>query len=314
MKKLIFLFSLFLFVLSTSAQPNSLKKSIDELNTYLSVYDSLSSHGEHYYTPKLLKLTHQDLIKEFGEPLKHIDSLETFESIGIIQSKIDKLLRQVLIHEKANTFDFKNSFHENLSVVVSDDNKLFNFSIDGKSGGSYQSRISWIYYLNESIFNEYPVHDIWDFREQETPTIFEGNGYFKIDTFTALNSVYYLLHGSVRTCGACYVDYVTLVHFDKGDFELDFEYAIDSRDYDEKIVFDKDSKTLTIQYVTDDLSEDCFCSNEEYQTYWTDGKTKDELFNDDETLKEQSCSCIFKFNGKTFELTNRNAEFLKTKD
>ena len=105
-----------------------------------------------------------------------------------------------------------------------------------------------------------------------------------------------------------------MVHFEKGDFELDFEYAIDSRDYDEKIVFDEDSKTLTVQYVTDDLSEDCFCSNEEYQTYWTDGKTKDELFNDDETLKEQSCSCIFKFNGKTFELTNRNAEFLKTKD
>ncbi|WP_040282035.1 hypothetical protein [Psychroserpens damuponensis] len=304
---------LFLFVVSATAQPK-LKKSIDDLNLYLSVYDSLRSHGEHYYTPKLLKVTREDMLKEFGESFEPIDSIETFESIGIIQSKIDELLRQTLTNKKASTLELETLFHENLSVVLSKDKKLINFSIDAKSGGSYQSRISWIYYLNNDVFKEYPVHDKWDLRDQESPTIFEANGYYDIKTITSSKTTYYLLLGSVKTCGSCYVDYVTLVHFEKDDFDLDFEFAIDSRDYDEKIVFDETSKTLSVSYVTDDLSEDCFCSNEEYQTYWTDGLTNDELFNDDETLKQQSCRCLFKFNGKTFELTKRSAEFIKTND
>nr|WP_321234256.1 hypothetical protein [uncultured Psychroserpens sp.] len=314
MKRVLLISCLLAYNLSASAQSKSLKKSVAALNMYLSVYDSLRSHGEHSYTPKFLKITDADMVKEFGEAIEKTDSLETFDAIGIVQSKIDELLRQVLTHKKAAKLDFQSAFHDNMSVVKSDDSRLYNFSMDGKSGGSYQFRMSWMYFLNGTHFIEFPVHDVWSIREPEELTVFEGNGYHDIRSFTASNTVYYLLLGNVRTCGSCYVDYVTLVHFEKDDVALDFEYAIDSRFYDQKIFFDKASKSLSVFYDTDDLNEDCFCSNEEYQTYWTDGHSNNKLKNEDKLLKVQSCSCLFEFNGKTFVLTKRCAEFIKTED
>lgn len=314
MKHGFYIICFFAITLSAFGQSKSLKKSVNELNKYLSIYDSLQSHGEHYYTPKFLNVTYADMIKEFGEPLEDIDSLETFDAIGIIQSKIDESLRQVLTNKKALKLDLLNTFNDNLGVVQSDDKKLYNFSINGKSGGSYQSRMSWMYYLKEDEFIEFPVHDIWALRPQETPTIFEGNGYHEIKSFFSHNKTRYLLIGSVRTCGLCFVDYVTLVHFENDNFILDFEYTIDSRDYEQKIYFDMSSKSLSIFYTTDDLNEDCFCSNEEYQNYWSGGVSNDELKDEDEMLKPQSCSCLFEFNGETFKLMKRCAEFIKTDD
>ncbi|WP_204345895.1 hypothetical protein [Psychroserpens algicola] len=314
MKKLLFIICLSVYSLSASAQTKSLKKSIQTLNTYLTVYDSLRSHGEHYYTPKFLKLTREDLIKEFDEPVKITDSLGNFDAIGIIQSKIEESLKQVLAHKKAVTLDLTTAFNDNLAVVKSDDNKLYNFSIDGKAGGSYQFRESWMFYLNEDHFIESRVYDVWKAREQQDPAVFEGNGYNDIRSFTHSGTTYYVLIGNVRTCGACYVDYVSLVHFETKDFVLDFEYTIDSRFYDQKIFFDKASKSLSVFYITDDLSEDCFCSNEEYNTYWTGGTSNDGERDADGQLKPKSCSCLFEFNGKTFKLSKRCMEIMNEDD
>ncbi len=298
---------------SAYSQKKSIKKTVNNLNTYLEIYETLQSHGQSYYTIDSLKVTREDLIKEFEAPLEQIDSLDNYEAIGIIQSKIDDLLRQVLKHKKANSIDVASAFKDNLSVIKSNDNKLYSFSIDEKTGGSYRSHLSWMYYLDKNRFTEYPVNDDWHLNQSDKPTVFEANGYHEIKSFNSFNKTRYLLFGNFKACGSCYIEYITLVHFEKDNFVLDFEYSLESRDYDQKIYFDEGTKSLSVFYDTDDLTEDCFCSNEASNNYWHDNSNDSQLNSDGELIR-LSCSCLFDFDGKTYKLSKRCSKIIKKED
>jgi len=298
-KKLLVL--LLLSVIFCDAQNKSLKSAITNLNNQLDIYQTLHPFGAEYYAIKDLKLTKTELKDAYGETLETTDSIESIEALGFIQDRIHNLLDLVLKHKKAKTIDFTKAFNDNLAVIRSPDNKLYNFSIDEKTGGSYRSRISWIYYLEGEHFV-----NIDDSIDDNTST-FNSDGYTEIKNFTTFNTTKYLLFGSVRGCGACYEEYVTMVHFEDDHFVLDFEYSITSRLAEQRIFFDEVSLALSVFYETDDLTQDCYCDNE-------DNSNNLNVLNDEDDQQTLICSCLFEFDGKTFRLSKHCAEFKKSQD
>ena len=293
---------LFLFFFTfCNAQNKSIKFAIKNLNKQLEVYQTLNPFGAEYYAIKDLKLTKAELKEAYGETMETTDSIENIEAMGFIQDRIHNQLDLVLKHKKAKTIDFTKVFNDNLAVIKSPDNKLYNFSIDEKTGGSYRSRISWMYYLlNGQFVNvDYSIED-------ETPP-FNSDGYTEIKSFRTFNTTRYLLMGSVRGCGACFEEYVTLVHFEDDHFILDFEYSITSRLAEQRIFFDEDSRALSVFYETDDLTQDCYCENE-------DNSTNLNVLSDVDDQQTLICSCLFEFDGKTFRLSKRCSEFKKSQD
>ena len=302
-------FTIIVFLICTHftyAQNRSIKKIIKELNSYLEVYEKLSAHGDEYHSLHSLKLTKQDLISEFEEPLGQTDSILNFDAIYLIQSKIDTLLRQAFIHKKAATIDFKIELGHHLGVVKSEDNKLYNFSLFEKTGGSYHSFLSWIFYLDGKTFIEFPVNDNWTIDQNDKPTVFEANGYDMIKSFIANNKMRYLLFGSTKACGACFIEFVTFVHFEDGDFVLDFEYSVDSRSSESKLFFDATNLSLSVFYDTDDLTTECYCSDE-----LDDENTYEDEDDDIDEIKNYTCSCLFIYDGGTFKLSKQVKEVIK---
>nr|WP_321246074.1 hypothetical protein [uncultured Psychroserpens sp.] len=306
MKRVINILFFIVSIHSINAQNKSVKKVLTELNGYLEVYEKLTPHGDNYYSLAFLKLKKQDLINEFDEPLTQVDSLSNFDALAVIQSKIDNSLRQVLLHKKAKTINFRTALRHNLGVVKSEDNKLYNFSLFEKTGGSYHSFLSWMFYLDGNDFIEFPVNDNWSLNQDDKPTVFEANGYDMIKSFIANNKMRYLLFGSTKACGACFVEFVTFVHFENGEFILDFEYAVDSRSSESKLFFDATNLSLSVFYDTDDLTTECYCSNE-----LDDENTYEDEDDDIDEIKNYTCSCLFIYDGGTFKLSKQVKEVIK---
>jgi hypothetical protein len=109
------------------------------------------------------------------------------------------------------------------------------------------------------------VSNDWRLNQNDKPTVFEANGYNEIKSFFANNKMRYLLFGSIKVCGACFVEFVTLVHFEDGTFILDFEYAVESRSYESKLFFDATNLSLSTFYDTNDLTPDCHCTDEQLE-------------------------------------------------
>jgi hypothetical protein len=309
MKKGVAIIILLIFTHSIYAQNRSIKKIIKELNSYLEVYDKLSAHDDRYYSRGSLKLTKQDLFSEFDESMEQTDSVSNFDAISIIQNKVDTLLRQALLHKKAVTVDFKTALKYSLGVVKSEDNKLYNFSLFEKTGGSYHSFITWIFYLDSDTFIEYPTNDNWSLGQDDKPTVFEANGYNEIKSFIANNKMRYLLLGSTKACGACFVEFVTFVHFEDGDFVLDFEYSVESRSYETKLFFDPFNLSISVFYETDDLTQGCYCSNE-----LDDENSIEDEDNDTDGSKNYMCSCLFIYDSGTFKSSKQVKEVKRSKN
>lgn len=300
MKHRILIVVFLLFSISfCKAQSKSIKSAIKNVNTQLDIYQTLHPFGAEYYAVKDLKLTKSELIEAYGDISEVSDSIESIEALGFIQDRISKLLDITLKHRKAKTIDFTQVFNDNLAVIKSPDDKLYNFSIDEKTGGSYRSRISWVYYLLDDQFVNVDYSS-----EENDASPFNSDGYTEIKSFRSFNTTRYLLFGSVRGCGACFEEHVTLVHFEDDHFMLDFEYSLSSRLAQQHIFFDEDSKALSVFYETDDLTEDCYCEDDNNSSY----------FNDEDELQTLLCSCLFEFDGKTFIVSKRCSELKKVQD
>ncbi|MCL2597146.1 MAG: hypothetical protein FWD66_05715 [Paludibacter sp.] len=118
---------------------------------------------------------------------------------------------------------------------------------------------------------------------------------------------------------SCCGDYITLLRFENGKPICEFSYDLQTRcgglsEYltawdTETISYDKITKTITIEYATDDLTSDCYC---EQKCYDDDTYRGSSHFYEEGIPKH--CRCVFVFNGETFELNESYWEIIKNDD
>ncbi len=274
------------------------QQTIDQLNEQLKIYETLTPYGD-LYSFKDLKLSKSDITSFKNTDDVINDSLQAYAAIETIQHKIITLINVIFILKSTEDFDLTDKLYDVISYHKSDDDKLHNLVLYAKSGGSYQSRISVIYYKENTKYQK--VYETYI--DEGDGSLFHPDGYDSIKTLNTSTKVKYLLQGSVKTCGMCFYNYILLIHHNDNAFKVDFSYATDSRSYDTILDYNDSNKTITINYQTDDLSgPDCFCENN------NKANTKNIV---DDIILEKKCKCLFKFNGETFVLKEESETILK---
>jgi len=294
--KNIFLFALCFICISYSSlsqnKEGDYDKLVEKLNNYLSHYTNYTgneyrfislNHKQLEFTKKEIKALKKE---DIDFPINN-DSIDVQDLIFTYQEKIINSLSLILKHKDFDEKIKETTFNQELSIVFSTDNKLYNFSLDEKTGGTYRSRISLMYYTeSDSIYEG---------------DIFEPDGYGLIDTIQTNSGVKYLMEGNVRGCSYCFTNHVSLIQFKKDTVNLDFYYRFDSRDWDDYIEVDSTKRVIKAYYHLNDLQESCSCNNEDEGTI------------EFEIEKNISCSCRFKFNGETFELVEKKEKVILEK-
>jgi len=292
-----YLLILFFFPLSVVGQEElSFNTLVNEANHYLNQYSRLSPYGREYYSILSFKFSQKESEDLISEATYHTDydailnqnkdSILGRYMIDHLQEKITHRLNQIINHSEFQKNDIEKLMNSNeLSVVVSEDKKLYNFYFDEKTGGTYRSQVSIMHYTEFVPENSAQVEDF--------QTFFSSDGYSGIYTLNTDEGVKYVLTSFVRGCSLCFGTSVRLISFNNNCFKEDFVYSVDNRDYEDGVSYDHETKTIHVDYSVDDLTPYCYCS-EATQENESNGSDKD-IFN-------YNCHCRFIFNGKTFSL------------
>ena len=196
MKFLNFLF-LFLFCVfiekASCQQVISLDSLVENVKVNLSLYEDFLPFGSDFYSLHGYGITTDEINRmiEKEEISQGTDSADFYVLQWIVQERIDRTLAQIVVHPDFKTSDVQNLLGESMYVVVSPDHKLFNFSFDENTGGSYLSRISYMFYTDLKNIKVTPQNQI---ELKENPySIFYQDGYYAIDTLVTSEGVKYLL-------------------------------------------------------------------------------------------------------------------------
>ncbi|RLD57884.1 MAG: hypothetical protein DRJ01_13305 [Bacteroidetes bacterium] len=303
--KLILILAFFPLILLGQKQP-AFKKLIKEINYYLNEYEKLSPLGDEYYPILGFGLSSQEITELINEAdydatlTKNKDSIQSYHMIEFFQTKIEDRIDKIVKHPdfiKNNISSLKKGGV--LSIVKSDDNKLFNFSFDSKTGGTYRSRISMMYYtelINTDTSNLTPDY-----------SIFADDGYDAIHTIQTDEGTKYVLTGNVRGCSYCFNTFVQLIKFSENEFVEEFVYSVNNRDWNDGVRYDHETKTIYVNYHIDDLTPYCNCS----------GEINEDKFDYDKYAENETsinCKCKFIFNGISFELVEESWKRVKYED
>jgi hypothetical protein len=275
---------------------------IDEVNNYLDTYGHLSPFDDSNHAFNQIKLLTKDRkeILKYQEDFEFVtnDSIGNYDLICYLQGKIKNKLNEFFDHKDFNEANLsKLNSGGDLSVVKSTDGKLYNFSLDEKTGGTYRSRISW---MNLVGIDATDLHKGIDWKPSETIpaifSVFEGDGFGEIYAINTTEGIKYVLTGYVRGCSTCHMTFVKLVHFTSAKFELDFDYSVYSRDCKTGVSYDSEANRISVNYVTDDLTSVCDCSNR------VDKNELKDSSNSEEEVEGKKCHCTFEFDGSNFIL------------
>lgn len=290
---LLLCFILFFGLTGFSQKKEDFKKLVEQTNYYLENYNRLDFLGsDMYHSVRDLKLSKNDL----KEITKNSDEERDFSinrdsiSNDILYSffleKINLNFDKIFSHKDFGKYDLVSLMKNRIDILKSDDNKLYTFSIDEKTGGSYRSRISFVYHTE--------VKNQWKWIMENNDEIFSNDGYYNLYTLkTNSGETLYILEGSVRGCGTCVGMYIDVIKVENGNYTKDFSYNIYLRSGSGGFEYDSNSKTIYVEYQTDDLTSNCSCRN-------TSSEYEDDF--------HKKCVCIFVFNGRTFELVKESWE------
>ena len=274
------------------------KKLIEETNHYLIQYSKLTPRGVEYYPISEFGLSKKEIKEllidaDYDATLsQNKDSIQSDHMIFYYQKKITERINQIIRHpdfQKVNIKELITS--DELSIVVSDDNKLFNFTFDEKTGGSYRSQISIIHYVD---FIPKDSTQLTEFN-----SFFSSDGYSKIYTLKTDEGTKYVLTGYVRGCSYCFLSFVRLITFKDNEFKEEFMYSVNNRDWNDGVSYNHETKTIFVDYHIDDLTPYCQCA----------GEIDEEKFHYDKNAETDfsiNCKCEFIFNGKNFELVEES--------
>ncbi len=309
----LFLLLFFWLNIGFGQSKQSFNKLINETNQYLERYANLSP----FETEAFISLDQSGLPKKHIQDLKtHYqqyegyskDSISEYNLLLEFQGLIVENLTHIIAHEKFqdNQVEELISQESDLSIVVSNDRKLYNFSLAEKTGGTYRSRISITHYTGDSVPPNLKSKDDPEIINQHH--VFEGDGFDGIYTIETEQETMYVLTGYVSGCSSCFEYNLMLVSLNEGLFEVDFSYGISTRFPEEGgIDYNPSTKTIVVDYVTDDLTSDCYCLNYAEMSEVAD----DYHFADGQELRAKKCHCTFEFNGSNFELIKESWEKVK---
>lgn len=219
------------------------------------------------------------------ENSKSVDSINGENMLFYLQERIPQFIDSLCSQPDFSKHDISQILHQgDLQIVDSDDGKLYNFSIDEKTGGSYRSRISWMYYASaiDSILPDY--------------AIFSGDGYSDISDIQTANGVKYVLSSSTRGCNYCFETSVQLVSLRGNQFVEEFKRSNNSRYWGDGVSYNSDNKTITVKYHLDDLSPTCSC-----EPVFLDGEEEEfEYYRYGNYDFNILCYCTYKFDGREF--------------
>ena len=292
-----------------SQTQKSFKKLIENTNFYLEQYSKLTPlETDNFIALDQSGLPNQEIkyIKdhflEYDGYSK--DSISEFNLILEFQSLIFQNITTIIAHQEFEKQKIEELINKNLdlAIVVSDDRKLVNFSLDEKTGGTYQSRISITHYVEDSVPPSIKNKDPHEISNQHA--VFEGDGFYEIHSINTEKETKYVLLGFVKGCISCFEFNISLVSLKDGFFEADFLYSINTRNISEtEFEYHPASKTISVSYFTDDLTPECICTNDAS----SNEAQKDFYSNaEEELILGKRCKCTFKFNGQNFELSNSN--------
>ncbi|MFK8104529.1 MAG: hypothetical protein AB8G15_18540 [Saprospiraceae bacterium] len=290
-----------IYSLGFSQMQNDFEELVARTNRYLQSYESLNGFAsqENYFAWKdthlptaLVESMRKD--QDYQDELSPSrDSISEYGLILELQALIFQTLGQVLAHPVSQGKDFTALFSEgDLAVIRSDDGKLYNFSLDEKTGGTYRSRISLMHFIDFDA-QQRPSAKAIENGASNPYAIFEGDGFDRIYAIESKEGIKYLLEGSVRGCSTCFESNIMLVSRKMDGFEQDFAYAVSSRGWESSISYDHETKTISIDYLTDDLTSSCYCSE--------DG-TEEDYSEESDLSPVKNCTCTFEFDGFSFEL------------
>lgn len=222
------------------------------------------------------------------------DSIPNYDAVIIIQQRILKELENALNSKLILNFDLHKLFENNFHITKSPDNKLFNLSFEAKTGGTYRGHVSVLHYRpgNDLIQNHYTSSNYTEF-----------DNYYKIDTINTNMGTGYLLLGFTRMCSWCFTNYVDFLIFEAGKPEIKFTYSITNRELDDKILYKKETRTIEIEYLTDDWTTDCYCFIKDIPEEKIEPPAATKI-----------CKCIFKFEDDSFKLIDENSEIFQEND
>lgn len=275
-----------------------LAKLVKHTEKLFSIYDTVSPSAD--YDVRQFGLNRHDQI---ALRRVHEDSISTSYIVSYITHNLSNMiwddLVKILKWKNIDDYDLSLLLKNHISVAKSPDGKLYNFSFDEKTGGTYKSAISIIYY-NPAKGVSYIIDN-----EEPDKAVFKTDGYFNIDTINTRHGVKYLLNGGVTSCMTCADHYVDLVHFEKGKFVNDFSYNVSIRrqfnmaedNREEGIDYDNKNHIIKINYQTNDLTPTCNCGK--YGVISPGSAEEDD--------KSGNINCIYGFNGKTFVLKSKKA-------
>lgn len=287
----------------------ALSSLVQQTYKYFSIYDTINPLEDQYDIRKfkLNKTELDSLYRNSGDPV----------SVTMMNgSAITQALSVLIINNMQKILGWKNIGEYNLSLLFknyigiakSPDDKLYCFSFDAKTGGTYHEALSFIYYnpLDGGPQRSFSIKE---------DDIFNKDGYETIDTVHTKQGVKYIMTGSVVGCTTCRGNYIDLVHFEKGKFVADFSYTVKTRtnsiyqeetDNSPTIEYNARLHHININYITNDMEPVCNCGKS--------GAPRDSNVSYEYTGHEDEIKCIYAFNGKTFILkrkTEKPAEPLK---
>lgn len=298
--KLNFLLLLLIPVLSFGQNNTSFTKLINETNHYLKEYEKV------YPLDKVYSITDFDLSEEeklelieFSEEDDWLtattDSVDAFSMIAYLQHKIIGNIKDIIAHEDFLKYDITRLIiGEDIHIAKSEDNKLFNFSIDEKTGGSYRSSLSVTYYT-DGVINEPEEKD-------DSAFSFSTDGIDEIYTLYTQEGTKYVLLSYVRACNSCFYSTINLISYKDKRFVDEFHYSLELRDTEGGVSYDPETKTIHAEYYIDDLTPYCYCNEAEADQHMFGYNRYDKV-----ELQIQ-CQCLFVFNGTTFELVKESWE------
>lgn len=292
-----FLLCTALCMISYAQKEPTLDELISQTNTYVDWY-GIPSPFETEFSIHKLQLPAEILSEMNSLNLIDEDTIYTSEYRYYFQQKIFNLLKAVVTHKNVTKESLVKGLKSDegmLVVVVSDDGKLYNFSLDECTGGSYRSRLSFMYYAGLRGLEFLDVDRF--LMEGELPeaySVFGGNGYDELYAIPGEKDVKYVLTGTDRTCGTCYFNHIAMVTLRNGKFETDFSYSVETRKEPATMVYDTQKKLIQVNYLTGDLAQACVCANFENEEEFN--------FPDNDAYNEpeKPCQCIFIYKAGNF--------------
>lgn len=261
------LFFCLILPISLLAQEN--KESLAfQLRHHLEIYSELNPDEKEYHLSDIDYTAER--AKEEALYFEGEGEIDAFMVIWFYGQKIHKTMRSLI-----DQYSFEDVLHfnqNNIEMKWSADGRFFNYSINGKAGGTFQSRDSKSFYCSEDGV----LYDV---------TGISSNGIAKIYTIESESQTKYLLLELTQSCTTCHIQKVNLVHFVNGKYISDFTYAMQNREGNLEIEYKEDTQRIKIHYTTDDMQSYCDCDQ---SSSW-DNRTYVEKL-EDET---EHCFCEF---------------------